>query len=137
VTDITVSVDLHVTSLTSTSTSTSFAGATVTYYPQCQSDNLITYVGGQPLYFLQPNSYTLVSTPNGVSCCQICATTPDCAGFSGPSSGFTDCYIFGDGGTCDASQADWTVYSANSPLNDDFDVVGNGNCGQGTYGGGL
>jgi hypothetical protein len=95
---------------------------------------LIEYVGGQPLYFLQATDYTLVNSPDPVACCQLCANTPDCAGFAGATPGFTDCYIFGDLDTCDASQSDWSVFLANDQTSD-FSVVGNGNCGQGTYGG--
>lgn len=135
-TSLTVSLSLGVTTVTSTTTSTVFAGATVTYYPQCQSNNLVEYVGGQPLYYLQSNSFTMVSTPDAVTCCQTCANRADCAGFAGPSSGFTDCYIFGDLGTCNAATSDWTTYIANGQTSD-FDVVGNGNCGQGTFGGSL
>jgi hypothetical protein len=135
-TSLSVTVNLHVTTITSTTTATSFAGAAVTYYPQCQSNNLITYIGGSPLYFLNPGitTFTAGTAPDGVTCCQMCAALPDCSGFSGPSPGYNDCYLFGDQGTCDASTPYFQALTGN-PVNSDYDVVGNGNCGQGSYGG--
>jgi len=85
------------------------------------------------MYALSANNPIFATQPDAVSCCELCANTADCAGFSGPQSGYTDCYLFTTS-TCDASVADWTVYLANGQTGD-FDIVGNGNCGQGEFGG--
>ena len=82
---------------------------------------------------LSASNPTFANQPDAVSCCELCANTAGCSGFSGSLSPFTDCYLF-PANTCDASVVDWTVYSADGQTSD-FDVVGNGNCGQGTFGG--
>jgi len=105
---------------------------TATFYPQCQNDNLIEFVGGNALFNIAVTDFQQTNTDDAVTCCELCANTADCSGFSGPTPGFTDCFIF-LATTCDASTSTWTVFFGGSTS--DFDIVGNGNCGQGTYGG--
>lgn len=121
---------------TSTSTSTVTAPTTATYYPQCQSNNVIEFVGGTPLYYLSPISpFIITNAPDPLTCCQLCANTANCGGYAGASVPYTDCYLFTPG-TCDATATTFTVYNAAGQTGD-FSVVGNGNCGQGAYGGNL
>jgi hypothetical protein len=99
---------------------------------------MILYVGGNPLYWLIQYSggYSMVNAPDALTCCQLCANTVDCSGYTGPVSGYTDCYLIGDAGTCDASQNYFTIDTCDGQCPDNnYGVVGNGNCGQGNYGG--
>ncbi|KAK5991422.1 hypothetical protein PT974_09704 [Cladobotryum mycophilum] len=126
------------TTSTETDTSTSII-ATATYYPLCQPNNLIDHVGGNPMFYMSANgdSVSLGSAPDAVTCCQICANTEFCAGFSGPVPGYTDCYIWtgpGGAGSCDGSVVGWTAFSVTSLPSDDLSVIGNGNCGRAAYG---
>ncbi|KAI1381859.1 hypothetical protein F4677DRAFT_6218 [Hypoxylon crocopeplum] len=113
---------------TSTTTITTTVGATPTVYAQCAAANLATTINGQRINYFS-STYQSVNqgtVSSGTDCCTICMNTAHCGAFYVTSTG--RCYTATDSGTCNGSRKAASI--AHSFLGSNFQVVGNGACGQ-------
>ncbi|KAI9721666.1 MAG: hypothetical protein M1828_005034 [Chrysothrix sp. TS-e1954] len=117
---------------TLTSTSTSYAPAT-TSYADCQANNLISQVSGNPINAIQFEFDLKVSgnSDSDLDCCIQCHDSDKCGGFAYMSN---LCYQFTGpqgGAVCDGSMEAFGFLTSTD--DDPAYTIGNGGCGQGRF----
>ncbi|TIA60818.1 hypothetical protein D6C77_03877 [Aureobasidium pullulans] len=128
----TTTTTITVTPSTTTTTTTTITvlQPTATVLAQCAANNLISSVNGAGIDTASSSNsaFAFTDAASATDCCNICANTAGCEGFAygGP------CYIlYADNGQCSPGQSVATFYT--NP-GDGF-VIGNGQCGEYSYGG--
>lgn len=128
---------------TSTSTFVTTQSATITIrapaatqYAQCQTNNQISSVfGGNQIGTLTFNGDFVLQSVNvtdttGTGCCNVCATTANCAGYAqSPATAGSICYFIVTDGRCDPSQTFTDTYNYYQIDTAGY-TVGNAQCGQ-------
>lgn len=89
-----------------------------------------SYMGQQIGYISFNSAFTMLSAVSedltGYSCCAICATMQDCAGWAQSPTGY--CYYIQTDGRCDATQNFGDVFHYYTTGGPSY-IVGNGACG--------
>lgn len=129
----TTAVLTNTVSVTTTATETSstlVAAATPSaYFPQCQSNNIVSRAGAKS--FVSFYGFTTISSGTATTaevCCQNCALNSACSAFAFFPGG--QCYLVTAGADCSANPPPFVVSSQAINNGANGYVTGNGNCGQ-------